>query len=216
MVLRKLGSIVVAGALMLSLVGTAVAATVPEAVYSAKGEVRPATEVEASLVSHGVKDVTTAHWAAGSISVLLDASLLAPNAEGNLNPDQPVDFNTGVAVFAKALGVASPLDTPEAAAQRLAEAGLIQAKEDGKLTRLDAARLIFAALGLQAKAGVTAETVGFTDVAGVPQEYWGILAALKEAGVFVGFPDGTFQPDGELTVAQLAVLIDRVLGAFAN
>jgi len=216
MVLRKLGSIVVAAALTLSLVGTAFAATVPEAVYSAKGEVRPATEVEASLVSHGVKDVTTEHWAAGSISVLLDAALLAPDAEGNLKPDEAVDFNTGAAVFAKVLGLASPLETPEAAAQKLVQAGLIPAREDGKLTRLDVALLLFTALGLEAKSDVTADTLGFTDAGDIPGWHWGKIAALKEAGVFAGFPDGTFQPNGELTLAQLATLIDRVLGAFAN
>lgn len=213
---RKFRSIGVAVVLMLSLIGTALANTVPEAVYSARGETRPLTEVEASLVSHGVKDVTTEHWAAGSISVLLDAALLTPDAEGNLKPDEPVGFDAGVAVFAKVLGVASPLDTPEVAAQKLVEVGLIQAKEDGKLTRLDVALLLFAALGLQPKADVTVETAGFTDAADIPAEHLGKIAALKEAGVFIGFPDGTFQPDGELTVAQLAALIDRVLGAFAN
>lgn len=213
---RRFSSFGVALVLVLSLIGTALANTVPQAVYSAKGETRPVNEVEASLITHGVKDVTPKHWAAGSISVLLDAGLVAPDSEGNLKPDQPVGFNEGVAVFAKVLGIASPLDTPEEAAKKLVEAGLIKAREDGKLTRLEVALLLFQALGLKEKTGITSATLGFTDAGDIPAWHWGKIAALKEAGVFKGFPDGTFQPNGELTMAQLAVLIDRVLGAFAN
>jgi hypothetical protein len=215
MVSRKFGAIIVAAALTLGVVGTAVAETVPQAVYTPQGEVRPQTVVQQSLVSHGVKDVAADHWAAGSISVLLDAGLIAPDANGNLAPDTAIPFDTGVAVFAKALGIASKTDSPEVAAQKAVSAGLITSKT-GTLSRLDVALLLFKALGLKAKEGVTVENAGFTDAASIPAEYLGIVAALKEAGVFRGFPDGTFQPNGQLTTAQLAVLVDRILGAHAN
>jgi len=39
-----------------------------------------------------------------------------------------------------------------------------------------------------------------------------ILKALFDLGIFKGFEDRTFKPDGILTVAQIALLIDRVLG----
>lgn len=217
MVFRKRwAAALLALALALSVVGTAFAAeTVPGAVYTSRGEVRLPSEVEASFVTNGVKDVDQDHWAAGSLSVLLDTGLIAPDTDGNLRPESPMPFDNGVAVFAKVLGLASKTDSPEAAAQKAVEAGLVEEKT-GPLTRLDAAVLLFNALGLQAKPGVTASTAGFTDVAGVDSQYWGILAALKEAGVFKGFPDGSFNPGGELTVTQLAILVDRILGTFAN
>lgn len=216
MALRRRGSLLVAAALTLSVVGTSLAeTTVPQAVYGSQGDVRPRSAIQQSLVSNGVKDVPVDHWAAGSVSVLLDAGLIAPDAEGELAPEAEIPFSTGVSVFAKALGLASKSDSPEMAAQKAVANGLIDSKS-GNLTRLDASILLFRALGLEAKSGVTAASVGFTDVAGVPAEYLGVLAALKEAGIFKGFPDGSFQPDGELTTAQLAALVDRVMGAHAE
>lgn len=214
MIARKMSSLVVAAALLVSVAGSAFAATVPGSVYGPKGETRPTTEVQQILTTSGVQDVTPDHWAAGSISVLLEAGLMAPDANGNVNPDSTMDFNTGTAVFAKVLGLASPTDTPEVAAQKAVDAGLIAAKE-GPMTRLDVAVLIAKALGIEAKPGVLSDSVGFADASAIPAEYWGIIAALKEAGIFKGFPDGTFQPTGELTAAQVAALVDRVLGATA-
>lgn len=213
--MRRLGSILVAAALLVSIAGSAFAATVPQAVYTAAGEARFASEIQQSLATQGVKDVEVTHWAAGAISVLLDAGLLAPDAQGNLAPDSAMSFNSGVAVFAKVLGIASKTDSPEVAAQKAVEAGLIASK-DGTLSRMDVAVMLFQALGLQEKQGVVADTLGFADAADIPQQYWGIVSALKDAGIFRGFPDGTFQAAGVLTAAQVATLVDRILGTFAN
>lgn len=40
-----------------------------------------------------------------------------------------------------------------------------------------------------------------------------LLAALYDAGVFKGYEDGTFRPYNVLTRAQIAILVDRILGA---
>jgi len=206
---RKLSALILAVALLVGAAGTALAQTVGEAVYGTE-RILEASEIERIFAEKGVKDVDISHWAASSIAVALQAGHITPDAEGNVRPDGPVPTQVGVAVFAKLLGIASPTDTPEVAAQKAAEAGFIAIEPGQPLTRMHVAEMIFKALGL--KIDVSAP-VPFADAYSLPRPQQLVLAALKKVGVFKGFPDGTFQPDGVLTMAQLATLVNRILGA---
>lgn len=208
---RKLVALACAALLSLTVAATATAATVPSAVYGGKGENTPAAQVQADLAVYGVKDILPNDWAAGSAVVLLQAGLVAPDANGQLNLNAKVSYTTTASIFAKVLGVASKTDDEATAAAKLTNAGIAGAPDkDGNVSRLQFAKMIAAALGVEPAA---APTLAFKDTLGVSAADNAILLALKQAGIFVGFEDGTFRADEPLTMAQVAVLMDRILSA---
>lgn len=229
MKLRKWTSPLVAGALLVALTGTAFAnqpsplppgppATVPGRVYfdqHAKSINLPKATVAQEIAKAGVKDVSADHWAGGAVVVLLQAGLLTPDTKGRLNIDANVSHADGVALFAKVLGIASPLDTAPQAVLKARQAGLITGGVGGELNRSEVAWLLANALGIKPKADVTRENYPFADFDLTAEADRPILAALYDRGVFKGYEDKTFRPGKTLTKAEIAVLIDRILGAFA-
>lgn len=191
--------------------------TIPGTVYSdqtATGVNKPVVQIQQELQQAGIQDVRPTDWYAGSITILVQSGLLTPTSSGQIQPNANLSFNEGVAVFAKVLGIASKTDTPEQATQKMNEAGLIQSAPtaDRAMTRLEVARMLATALGIQPKQ-VTSASFPFTDFAGLSQEDMGLLAALYDLGIFRGYEDRTFRPNGLLTRAQIAILVDRILGA---
>lgn len=77
-------------------------------------------------------------------------------------------------------------------------------RPDRYTTRAEAARMISQALELPYKQGMP----GFKDV---PSSHWAsdFIAAATAAGIFTGNPDGTFNPNGQLTRAQMAVILSK-------
>ncbi len=213
---RKFGVLLTSLALTASLSTSALAVTVPGAVYSdsqAQGVNKPASQVAEELQKVGIQDVKADHWAAGSLTVIIQAGLIQPDANGNLNPDSSISSQEGVALFAKVLGIASKTDDAATAAVKAEQAGLASGfSADRPMTRLEVARLLATALGIQPKPTVTAADFPFADIQAVNPEDWGLLAAMYEVGIFKGYEDRTFRPDGVLTKAQIAILVDRILG----
>jgi hypothetical protein len=213
--------LIVAGALLVGVAGTALAATVPGAVYGdaqAQGINKPAEEIKQDLVKAGIVDVKPTDWAAGSLMVSVQAGLLKPDQTGHLNPKGSVSKNEGIAVFAKVLGVAGKTDDDATAAKKAKDAGLVgnTTAPDKDMTRLDVAKLLATALGVVPRPFVTPSTYPFNDFIRVSADDAALLAALYDMGIFKGFEDHTFRPDGVLTKAQIAILIDRILGAQAR
>lgn len=165
------------------------------------------------LATVGVKDVPATNYAAASIVTLVKSGIMQPDAQGKLNPNASTTVDSATAVFAKVLGVANKTDDDATAATKAERAGLLDNRTDIQrdMTRLETAKLLARALGIKPKANVNAGNFPFADITSVPDSEWGLLAALFEAGVFKGFEDQTFRPDGVLTKAQIAVLVDRVL-----
>ncbi len=199
--------------------GTVLAApTVPGAVYGdqqAQGVNKPVVQIQQDLQQAGIKDVKPTDWAAGSITVIVQAGLLKPEADGNFHPEAKLKNDEGVAVFARVLGIASKTDTPQQAMQKAKDAGIVSSSTtaDKDMSRMDVARMLAKALGVT-PAPVTAANYPFMDMYKVQsQEDLGILKALYDLGIFKGYEDKTFRPDAILTKAQIAILIDRILGA---
>ncbi|MDF2631176.1 MAG: hypothetical protein K0R39_5007 [Symbiobacteriaceae bacterium] len=191
---------------------------VPGDVYTdqqAVGVNKPMTKVQEDLTKAGIKDVKPDMWAAGSITVLVEAGLMKPDTNGNINPEAKVGSGEGVAIFAKVLGIASKTDSDDQAMTKAKEAGLVDpnASSDRDMTRAEVARLIAAALGIAPKTVTDPADYPFADYAGTSPEDRAILAALYELGIFRGYEDKTFRPDNVLTRAEIAILIDRILGA---
>lgn len=218
-ILKKAISLVLALVIVMSAM-TAFAATVPGSVYSdqqAPGANKPVQQIQQELQQAGIKDVKPTDWFAGSVTVLVQSGLLAPKADGSFQPNATLTANEGVAVFAKILGVAAPNDTPEQAMIKAKETGLVDVKTTGSadMSRMDVAKLLASALGVEAAPVTSAADYPFNDFDNVTPEERGILKALYDLGIFKGYlVNGirTFRPDGVLTRAEIAILVDRILG----
>lgn len=169
--------------------------------------------VQQKLESTGVKDVSADHWAGSSIAVLVEAGFIQPNAGGQVKPDEGTTVDDTAAIFAKVLGIASKTDTTEEAAAKAEQAGLVRNRTafDRDMTRIEVAYMLANALGLDVREVSVAE-VPFRDFHLMSSSDWGVVTALYEAGIFRGFEDRTFRPNNVLTKAQIAILVDRVLG----
>lgn len=100
------------------------------------------------------------------------------------------------------------------------EAGIVKGKGDGtfggreRISRQDMAVMAYRALivsGLKLGAAAGKDASVFADdraIAGYARE---AVAALREAGIVGGMPDGSFAPNGTANRAQAAVLVDRLL-----
>lgn len=223
MKIRKLTAALLAAALVASVATTATAATVPSAVYGMsrtefKGyDVAPSV-VGVTLQVYGVKDVPATHFGAVPIAVMIQAGLISPDKDGNVNPDARTSVANAVAVFAKILGIAGKGDDALTALALAQEAGLVGDVDDPdrEMTRLEVGQLIALLLGIKPREAVTAETYPFTDFELVSQDDARLLAALYDAGIFKGYEDHSVRPGGLLTTAELATLLYRVLGTAAE
>ena len=97
----------------------------------------------------------------------------------------------------------------------LGSLGILQGRTDGsfdggaKITRAE-----FAAIAAR-----FAETAGGKNVfSDVPENYWayGSIAAASAFGWIEGYPDGTFLPQGDITRAEAAAIVNRMLGRAAD
>lgn len=217
---RKLAATVMAAALLtgVATASVAAAASVPGAVYSdsqASGASKPVQQVTQELAQAGVKDVQPTAWYAGSMTVLVQSGLIQPDANGKVNPEAPLTAGEGVAVFAKVLNIASKTDSPEVALAKAQSAGLVGSSTTvtTDLSRLDVAKLLAKALGVTPKLVLAPTDFPFNDGTGMSAEDQGILAALHDMGIFKGYEDRTFRPTSILTKAEIAILVDRILGA---
>jgi hypothetical protein len=220
---RRWMTALLAAVVVASVAGTAVAApSVPGAVYSdqqATGTNKPVTQVQQELQQAGIQDVKPTDWFAGSVTVVVQAGLLKPAADGSFQPDATLKADEGVAVFAKVLGIAAKNDTPEQAIQKAQQAGLVSGTvtADRDMNRLETAKLLATALGVEPKAIINPADYPFADYEQVSPEDRGILKALYDLGIFKGYPEEngkvTFRPENVLTRAQIALLIDRILGS---
>jgi hypothetical protein len=207
---------------VLAAAGSAIAApTVPGAVYTdqqATGVNKPVTQIQQELQQAGVRDVKPTDWFAGSVTVLVQAGLLKPAPSGDFMPDAKVSGGEGVAVFAKVLGIAAKDDTVDEAMTKMKEAGLVDVRQsiERDMSRMEFAKLLSLALGVEPRPVTNPADYPFSDFDGLTAEDRGVLAALYDLGIFKGYlVDGvrTFRPDNILTRAELAILVDRILGA---
>lgn len=100
----------------------------------------------------------------------------------------------------------------------LVERGVITGYPDGtfkpnqSISRAHAAKIIAKALGLDTK---NVKNPNFKDIP-TNYAYYGEIAALANAGIINGYPDGTFKPNATLTRGQTAKIIARAFELTGN
>lgn len=95
------------------------------------------------------------------------------------------------------------------------EAGIVDGYEDGNfypdrtITRQEAAKMVFVAMGDVTEVTTTDKITDFDTVSNWAKTY---VASLVEADLIAGYEDGTFQPKRLISRAETATMIDRIAG----
>lgn len=215
----RLGVLGLSIVLCVFLANVALAApTVPGAVYSdqpAGGSNKPISQIQQELQQMGITDVQPTDWYAGAVTVIVQAGLLPPEADGQFHPEGIVDYFDGLSVFARVLGIANKNDPLFMALSKMESAGLVSDFTIGNtdMSRIGVARMLAKALGVEPTTGLDSSAFPFADFGAFGNDYdRGIMATLYNMGIFKGYDDHTFRPGATLTRAELAVLVDRILG----
>lgn len=109
---------------------------------------------------------------------------------------------------------AVPADSPDWAKASLSRAALMKIINVNRFhsrvqaTRAEAAVMLAKAMGL---APVEAAALPFSDTGYLSVEEIGYLAALVNAGILKGSPDGKFNPNSSITRAEIASLMARIV-----
>jgi hypothetical protein len=95
----------------------------------------------------------------------------------------------------------------------MAEERIIEGRDDGKfypedpVTRAEFAKLITVALGIDNSYA----TANFTDVSSNQWHYRYVASAVNN-GIILGYPDGSFDPNAQISRQDMAVIIARAMG----
>lgn len=81
---------------------------------------------------------------------------------------------------------------------------------NGQITRAEATTIFFRLLTEESRSANLTKTNGYTDVAS-DAWYNTAVSTMTKAGIVDGYPDGTFGPQRNITRAETATMIDRVL-----
>ena len=176
--------------------------------------------------SANFSDVSEEHWAYRNIAYLCDKKVLSGMEDGSFAPDKSITR----AEYVKILCLAFPVkDTDEVKSFEdvandawyydyvvsASKAGIITGdgnrfNPNDKITRQDAAVMLYRTLiGLNAVFGETELDVTDTDsIAPYAKE---AVKALYGKDIIKGFDDGSFMPEADITRAQAAAIVARVL-----
>ncbi|UYZ14890.1 S-layer homology domain-containing protein [Brevibacillus sp. WF146] len=178
---------------------------------------------------NGVFADTQSHWAAWEIAEAAKSGLLRGFPDGTFRPDEPVTQEQFMALVERVL---PPFEGHEADAVarehdlsavrgrwsentyvHLLAAGIVPTgKPFDTLNRLEAARLLLAALGHQSEGEKYRGTKArfFTDISPADESRVLTVYPVYKLGVMTGYPDGAFRPGEAVSRAQAVVLLGRV------
>ena len=171
-------------------------------------------------------DVPAGHWARANIEGLHDRSIISGYFDGSFQPDRKISREHAAIMLVKELGLSTAgrpdpgfTDVPAGSASygaiaTVAEMGLMVGKEPGKfmpganLTRAEMAVILDRAYSLTP----LQESPAFRDV---KDSHWAAASIrnLADSKITGGYPDGTFQPSGQLTRAEFATFMFRIIQA---
>lgn len=181
-----------------------------------------ATMLATSLSAFAYTDVSEDHWAKSYIDSLSGQKILAGYEDGTFRPDDHISR----AEFAQILvNISGAIEKTNATLPDVADsawyadtmkiavnAGYIYGYDDGtykpegSITRQEAASMVYRAWGLNPEG-----FLGFTDNAKIAEWAQNPVSTLSTKDVIAGYPDGSFQPEKEITRAEAAKIIAKAI-----
>ena len=164
------------------------------------------------------------HWAESTIRSLVAAGVVSGYDDGTYKPQNPVTKGEFIKLLLAANGTAiqSGFTNYEDVNKSWAKDNVYTALSlgicdniagsssvfgvDDPITRVQAAALMGRLVG-----DGSGGTLSFTDAAAVPEWAAVPLADCAELGLITGMDDGSFAPDNNLTRAEAAVIVERVM-----
>lgn len=172
---------------------------------------------------------TKAHWASKSIQRMAELGIIKGYGDGTFRPNQSITKAEFSAIVVRAFGFESTSDQIPfkdvvpgkwytSSVLALYENGIVGGRPDGTLGVNDTINnqeiaTIIARIRktLALKLDVEKDYVAFKDEAAISPFAKEAVKELYEVGIIGGAPDGTFNPKGSVTRAQVAAMIDRFL-----
>lgn len=167
------------------------------------------------------------HWAKGSIDLLSATGLFNGYPDGTFHPDQSITQAESIALLMRLVDddvdqdidenddAYDQLDIPawaQTSFKKASHKGIINLNRFHSAVQADRAQIavwIAKALGLEP---VDTSDMPFSDGLLISQEDVGYILALYKAGYMVGAPDGKFNPNSFITRAEMATILERILG----
>ena len=176
--------------------------------------------------SQTFSDVSANHWASSDISYLVENKIISGMGDGSFKPEKSITR----AEFLKILAVAFPITSTEDAGQfedvnkndwyyqyviKASEAGVVSGdgrnfRPNDAISRQDAAVMLYRVLA-NLNVELTEGDSSATDSADISSYALKAVNSLYGAGIINGMGDGTFMPKNNITRAQAAAIVARVL-----
>ncbi len=168
------------------------------------------------------------HWAEKQINDWLINGLAKGYQDNTFKPDSSISRAEFATLANNALGYKEVKeihysDVPSSAwfageIAKAAGAGYLSGygdgtvKPDAKVSRQEVAAMLAKILKLDSTADINAAGK-FNDAAGIPEWSRGAIGAVTASGYMLGYPDGTFQPEKQITRAEAVVALNKARAA---
>ena len=183
----------------------------------------------AGIVPVAAPEAEAAEWMEPYLNQMVDWGVMRGDANGNLNPDQPITRAQFVTLVNRAFGYTEVGPNPFTDVDdnawyandiRIAhQAGYFSgttattASPNAQVTREQAAVLIGRNLRLQ---GSTGGSTKFTDDDQMGTWSRGLVEEASDLGIILGYEDGSFRPKDNVTRGQVACFLVRALGSLIH
>ena len=164
----------------------------------------PAEPAEPTTPAITFTDVTEANWHYEFVTAMVETGIVAGYPDGTFKPGDSVNWGAALKMVLTYAGYGeqAPVEGGTWASGYIALAkseGLVdgEIEQNANITRVEMCRLLAKALKIEASEKEST----------FPDTDDGYVLALAELNVIGGNPDGTFNPDGELTRAQLCKIL---------
>lgn len=166
------------------------------------------------------------HWAQGYIAQLMNEGVVQGDDQGRVNPENNITRAEFTAIVVRAFDFApqtgSVAGFPDVAAGQwyysyfatARREGIVQGDDLGRanpsanITRVEATVILARVLDLP----VPTVTTNFADSATIPAWAASGVATMVDRGVVIGYPDGNFRPQWNLTRAEAFAMLARLSG----
>lgn len=185
-------------------------------------------QTDATVVQQQAFTDLSGHWAKQDIERWSAQSILKGFPDGTFHPSASISRAEFIAVVNRVFGfhATSKAEFGDVTREAWYHDALLAAREAGyfngfpnneakplqPITRQDAVVLLARAFKLQAVVGASDAAASFTDAGQLSADGKAAIRAL--GGVVGGYADGAFKPKGEITRAEAAALLSKMIGGY--